>query len=86
MTPEEKQLLHSIAQTVEENNKILHKMRRSQRWTSIMTVVYWIVIIGAAVGAFWFLQPYANSFFNTYSTAQSELNSIKSSFNSVNGK
>lgn len=43
---------------VEENNKILHKMRRTQKIASVMQVFYWLIIIGIAVGAFYFLQPY----------------------------
>ena len=60
MTPEEKEILNRIAKTVDDNNQILHTMRRSQRLSSIMRWIYWIVIIGASFGAFWLIQPYLN--------------------------
>ena len=58
MDPEAKQLIEKTYSLVEENNKILRRMRRSQKVTSIMRVVYWLIIIGIAIGAFYFLQPY----------------------------
>lgn len=61
MTPEEKELLNKVSQTVEENNTILHGIRRSMRLASVMRWVYWIIIIGASVGAFWLIQPYLNA-------------------------
>ena len=61
MNEEERELLNKVAQTVEENNAILHGIRRSMRLSSIMRWIYWIVIIGASVGAFWLIQPYLNA-------------------------
>ena len=58
MDPEAKQLIEKTYSLVEENNKKLRRMRRSQKVTSIMRVVYWLIIIGIAIGAFYFLQPY----------------------------
>ena len=58
MSPEEKQLLQDIFNLAEENNNILRKMRRVQKIASVMRVVYWLIIIGITVGAFYFLQPY----------------------------
>ena len=58
MDPESKQLLEKTYSLVEENHKILRKMRRSQKITSFMRIVYWLIIIGIALGAFYFLQPY----------------------------
>ena len=60
MTPEERELLNRVAKTVEDNNQILRTMRRSQRFSSIMRIVYWVFIIGSAIGAFWLIQPYLN--------------------------
>ncbi|PIR38203.1 MAG: hypothetical protein COV34_01125 [Candidatus Zambryskibacteria bacterium CG10_big_fil_rev_8_21_14_0_10_42_12] len=50
-----------------ENNTMLHKMRRSQRIANIMRVVYWLILAGAAIGAYYFIQPYiegAQQFYN----------------------
>jgi hypothetical protein len=60
MSPEERELLNRSVVLAEENNQILHSMKRSQRWSSIARAVYWIFIIGSAVGAFYLLQPYVD--------------------------
>jgi hypothetical protein len=66
MPPEEKELLEKSVVLAEDNNKILRSMRNSMRWGRIMTVVYWILIIGISVGAFYFLQPYVDQVIKTY--------------------
>lgn len=58
MTPEEKSLLERTAALADENNRILRSMQRTQRVTTVMHVLYWVVIIGFSVGAFYFFQPY----------------------------
>ncbi|MDE1974950.1 MAG: hypothetical protein KGI49_00330 [Patescibacteria group bacterium] len=58
MTPEERALLERTAASVEENNKILRGLRRSNRTAIIMRVVYWIVIIVLSFGAYYLIQPY----------------------------
>jgi hypothetical protein len=61
MDPELKELLQTTLNTVEENNRMLRRMRRAQKVASFMRFLYWILIIGIAVGAFYFLQPYVDS-------------------------
>jgi hypothetical protein len=77
MTPEERALLQRMAQTVEENNEILHGIRSSMRWARVWRVVYWTVIIGSAVGAYWFIQPYIDTLLGLYTNAQTNINTMK---------
>ena len=58
MTPEEKSLLERTAALVQENNQILHSIRRTTRWATAMRIAYWAVIIIVSVGAYYFIQPY----------------------------
>ncbi|MGC9605742.1 MAG: hypothetical protein ABSF56_03260 [Minisyncoccia bacterium] len=58
MTPEERSMLERACQLSEENNKILRGIRRSNRFTSILHVLYWIVIIVVSFGAYYYVQPY----------------------------
>jgi len=60
MTPEEKSLLERTYKLAEENNSLLHSMRRSARLANIMRIAYWAVIILASVGAYYAIQPYLN--------------------------
>jgi hypothetical protein len=86
MTPEERALLSKIADKVEENSDILHSMRRSMRFARIMSFVYWIFIIGSAVGAYYFIQPYLDQLLSIYGGASSDLQSIKNSVDVGNVK
>jgi hypothetical protein len=77
MTPEEKSLLERTYKLAEDNNKILRSIRRSNRWGTAIRVLYWVIIIGLSVGAFYALQPYMTSAFNVISQGQSVINSFK---------
>ncbi|MFA6339192.1 MAG: hypothetical protein WCW87_04025 [Candidatus Paceibacterota bacterium] len=52
-----------------ENNKILRKMERRTKWAIVFTIVYWLFIISATIGAFYFIQPYINAISSEFSTA-----------------
>jgi hypothetical protein len=73
MSPEERELLNRSVTLAEENNKILHSMRRSQRIGSIFRAVYWLFIIGSAVGAYYFIQLYLGSLLEVYGGGASDV-------------
>ena len=52
-------------------------MRRSMRMARIMSFVYWAFIIGSAVGAYYFVQPYIDQLLSVYTGATETINSIK---------
>lgn len=58
MTPEEKSLLLRTHELAEENNRILRKMRRANRWATIAKISYLVIILALAFGAYYFIQPY----------------------------
>lgn len=66
MTPEDRVILRDIYERVEENNKILRSIRRTSRFTAIMRSVYWILILGTAFGAYYFIQPYIKTLTSAY--------------------
>ncbi len=76
MSPEERELLNKSVALAEENNSMLRSMRRGQRWANIVRAVYWIVIIGTAVGAFYFLQPYFDEVMRMYTTVSREFKNL----------
>ena len=91
MTPEEKSLLERTYKLAEENNAILHGLRRSARWSIVFKSIYWIVIIGLSVGALYTIQPYLNimtgalgsitNLSGNFNTAGSAAESLKSLLN-----
>jgi len=58
MDPELKKLTEVNMELLKENNRMLKKMRRTQKRSTFFKFLYWLVIIGIALGGFYFLQPY----------------------------
>ena len=77
MLPEERELLNKSVILAEENNNILRTMRRSQRISTIANFIYWIFIIGTAIGAFYFLQPYFTQIKEIYMNASAVFGKLK---------
>ena len=49
MDPNTNQILRDILEKTEENNKLLHKMRRSLIWGRVFRIFYWTLIIGGSI-------------------------------------
>jgi hypothetical protein len=78
MNPEEKELLQKVHELSQENSRILHGIRRSHRWSTIFRVVYWIIIIGASIAGYYYVQPYINAAINAYKGIQTGINNVNS--------
>ena len=76
MDPESKELLEQTLKLEEENNEILRALRRSMRTARIMSLIYWVFIIGSAIGAYYFIQPYVDQLTNFYGGASDVLKSF----------
>ena len=74
MTPEEKELLKRSVALGESNNDILRAMQRSMRISRFMSFIYWVFIIGSAIGAYYLIQPYVESATGAYGDAKTSLN------------
>ena len=77
MDQEERELLDTTFNLVKENNKMLHKIRRSQKVADLMRVLYWLVLLGIGIGAFYFIQPYVEQIQNFVGDAGATINSFK---------
>ncbi len=77
MDPESKELLKANLELAQENNKMLHSIRRSMQTSRIMSYVYWVFIIGSALGAYYYIQPYVDQVLDVYSGANDTLNTIR---------
>jgi hypothetical protein len=85
MTPEEKSLLERTYKMTVENNDILHRMRRSARFSSVMRYVYWAVIIILSFGAYYFIQPYVNFLTSSLGNIQNGASSSQNMLQSLQG-
>ncbi len=78
MEPEDKKLLEETYSLAEENNKMLHSIKRSMIWARIMSILYWVLIIGVSVGAFYFIQPFLDQAMSVYNNAKGGLEEVSS--------
>ncbi|MSU45288.1 MAG: hypothetical protein EXS47_01515 [Candidatus Zambryskibacteria bacterium] len=78
MSEEEKELLKRSVDLAEENNDMLRAIRRSMRFARFMSIIYWVFIIGSAIGAYYLIQPYIESLTGVYGGARDSLDSFKS--------
>jgi predicted MFS family arabinose efflux permease len=76
MDPESKKLLQDTLEIARENNQMLQSMRRSLRIQRLMSLVYWIFIIGSAFGAYYFIQPYLDDVIGVYGNTSDVLKSF----------
>lgn len=61
--------LDELLELTRENNKILSGMRRTQRWSSFFTFVYWAVILGSIFGVYYYFQPTIQKYMKTFQTS-----------------
>lgn len=45
---------------------MLRTLYRAYQWGRVYKIVYWVLIIGLAAGAFYFVQPYVSAVTDTY--------------------
>jgi uncharacterized membrane protein len=80
MQPEEREMLKKTLELAQENNKILYAMKRSMFWGRVTRIVYWIIILGAAVGVYYYITPYVDSAINAYGNVKGDLKSFTDLF------
>ena len=76
MQPDEKEMLRKTLELAQENNKMLHSIRRSMVWGRIIRIVYWVIIIGAAVGIYYYIEPYIDGAVDAYGNVKGDLKSF----------
>ena len=71
-----KKILQENTKIARENHRLLKKIYRSIKWAGFFRMIYWTILFGSAVGAYYFIQPLID-------TAQNSFNSIKSGFSAI---
>lgn len=69
-------MLKKTLELAQENNKMLRSIRRGMFWGRIIRVVYWVVIIGAAIGIYYYIAPYLDSAISAYGNVKGDLKSF----------
>jgi len=83
MNPDEKRMLRKNVALSEENNKMLKKLYSALKWGRAVRVVYWVIIIGIAVGVFVFLQPLVAPIIDAYNSILDKIGIIGETAESV---
>ncbi len=83
MDPESKKLLEETFELAQENNKMLHKVRRVQKWATFWSGLKVFIIVGVALGLFYFLEPYINKIVDLYNSVSNTAQSVKSAADNV---
>lgn len=76
MDPESKKLLEETAVLAKENNQMLLSIRRSMKFSRIFRIVYLVFLIGSAIGAYYFLQPYVDEAVKIYDNVTNPFKSL----------
>jgi len=75
--------LDEILNLTRENNKILRGMRRTQRWSSFLQIVYWFVILGIVFGSYYYIQPMIEPFLQIIDKTMSDFQGVKDSLGGI---
>ena len=70
--------LDRLSRTVEEDHKMIRSLYVRARLTSILRIVYLFIIIGTAIGAYYFIDPYLQKVAQVYE----DVKTTKSNFSS----
>jgi len=66
MDEESKKLLKEEVELNKENNQLLNKLVSYQRWTRWLNISKWVIVVGATLGAIYYIQPLIDRLWNTY--------------------
>lgn len=73
MQPEEREMLKKALELSRENNKMLQSIKRSMFVGRIFRIVYWVIVIGAAIGAYYYIEPYLDEAIGAYGSIKGDL-------------
>ncbi len=83
MDPETKRLLEENLALTKETNHLMKKIVSAQRWGRVFHVLYWVLIIGASVGAYYFIQPYLQLVLGNYDAIMKGLDNVQKTTSSL---
>lgn len=86
MDEEIKNRLETIERKLTETHKIVAKIRRVQRSSNTVRLLYWVFLVLLALGAFYFIQPVINQLKSVYGFGNTGNTDTVSNFlNQLNG-
>jgi hypothetical protein len=83
MIPSNQEKLDEMYELVLENNDILRGMRSRERLSNIFKIIYWVFILGAIFGVYYYLEPVIKVFTNNMTSLQSGIEKLNTASNSL---
>ena len=83
MDPESKKLLDENLRISRETKELLEKIWSAQKWARFFRIFYWVLILGAAVGAYYYLEPYLKSVLGLYDGLLSNIEKVQQTTQSL---
>lgn len=66
-----KQEVEELKRISVDTNRVIHGMRRGQRWRSFFSVVWWVAIIAVSGASYYYyVQPYVAQAIKSYDNAK----------------
>lgn len=50
-------LLQKNIKITQDNNRLLRSMHRAMQWGRFVRIIYWVIIIGSALGVYYYVEP-----------------------------
>lgn len=72
--------IEELTRMVAENTRVVKKIRSVQKWNNIWTLLRYVIIIGLAIGAFYFVEPYYKQVQDLYAKGSAQFNSFSNFF------
>lgn len=89
MNPEIEELKELVRQNIaltQDNNKLLHSIRRGEWFSRTMRMLWILLLVGASVYSYFYLQPYLAQITEFYSNLQGLQQQASGFFNQPQGQ
>jgi len=67
-----KEIVKRQGEVIAETNRMVHSMRRGQRWRTLVHVVWWLAIVAVSAASWYYLMPYLNQLLAQYAHLQQQ--------------
>ncbi len=71
-----KKEMAEIKELMTENTRMMRLVYRQARFSTVFSIVKWVLIIGISVGSLYFIQPYLENLMSAYSTVNNFGNAV----------
>lgn len=71
---DERKLLRETADLAQANHRILKKLLWAQRMSQLSSILRWLVILGLALGTYYYLQPFLEQATKVFQVFDLDLN------------